>query len=158
MSQTLLDAPDLREQAPLSLGDYLDSWLAHVRGRVRAKTYDGYECLIRLYVPAELRELALAAVSPLDLQRMYSALLARGLSAGTVVNLHLVMTQALSPAVRWGLISSNPAFGAQPPRPRRPERVAVDGVLAAEPMVEGIGIGDEGRIERIELGHGPRSG
>ena len=34
------------------------------------------------------------------------------------------------------------------------ERVAVDRVLAAEPVVEGVGVGDEGGIERVELGHG----
>jgi hypothetical protein len=32
--------------------------------------------------------------------------------------------------------------------------VAVDRVLAAEPVVEGVEIGDEGGIERVEHGHG----
>jgi hypothetical protein len=29
-------------------GEYLDAWLAHVRGRVRQKTWEGYEALLRL--------------------------------------------------------------------------------------------------------------
>jgi hypothetical protein len=33
----------------LTVGAYLASWLAHARGRIRAKTYKGYEGLIRLY-------------------------------------------------------------------------------------------------------------
>src|SRR5439155_6071812 len=51
-------------------------------------------------------------------------------SAGTVLNLHLVLVQALNQAVRWGLIGANPAKGAQPPRPRRPEPVTVSVELA----------------------------
>jgi len=47
-----------------------------------------------------------------------------------VLNLHLVLTQALSQAVRWGLLAQNPASLAQPPRPRRPEPVVVDEALA----------------------------
>jgi integrase len=43
-----------------------------------------------------------------------------------VLNLHLVLAQALGQAVRWQLLASNPAAGAQPPRPRRPPRQVVD--------------------------------
>jgi hypothetical protein len=48
-----------------------------------------------------------------------------------VLNLHLVLAQALSQAVRWGLIDQSPAAGAQPPRPRRPEPVVVGPALAS---------------------------
>jgi hypothetical protein len=33
-----------------------------------------------------------------------------------VLNLHLVLTQALGQAVRWGICAQNPVKGAQPPR------------------------------------------
>jgi integrase len=48
-----------------------------------------------------------------------------------VLNLHLVLTQALGQAVRWGLLGATPAAGAQAPRPRRPEHKMVDPALAA---------------------------
>ena len=32
------------------------------------------------------------------------------------MNLHLVLTQALGQAVRWGIVDKNPVKGAQPPR------------------------------------------
>jgi len=48
-----------------------------------------------------------------------------------VLNLHLVLTQALGQAVRWGLLEQNPARGAQPPRPCRPEPRVVDPALAS---------------------------
>jgi integrase len=117
---------------PQSLGEYLDAWLAHVRGRVRQKTWEGYEGLIRLYAKPHLGDRSLSDLGPLDLQHLYSGLLERDppLSGGTVLNLHLVLTQALSQAVRWGYLSSNPAAGAQPPRPRRAELAVIDAAIA----------------------------
>jgi integrase len=74
----------------------------------------------------------LEGLRPLHLQGLYDDLLAEGrLSAGTVLNLHLALTQALGQAVRWGILPANPAQGAQPPRPRRPEPLVVDAALAS---------------------------
>jgi integrase len=116
----------------LTVGTFLGDWIAHMRGRVRPKTLDGYQGLIRLYALPSLGALRLAELAPLDIQRLYGELFGpeRGLSGGTVVNLHLVLTQAFGQAERWGLIPKNPVAGAQPPRPRRPERAAVDAALA----------------------------
>jgi len=128
----MIEAQVLGNDQDPSLGHYLKEWLAHSAGRVRPTTYRGYEYLIRCYALPALGEVPLSELSPLHLQRLYSSLLSpeRRLSAGTVLNLHLVLTQALGQAVRWGICASNPAKGAQPPRPRRPEPVVVDQVLA----------------------------
>jgi len=114
----------------MSIGEFLELWLAHMRERVRATTYEGYECLLRCHVPSELRVLQLVELTPLGLQRMYADLLAGGeerrtLSAGSVLNLHLVLTQAFGQAVRWQLVPTSPAAGAQAPRPRRSQPAAV---------------------------------
>lgn len=127
MDQALRAEPS---SEPLTVGTYLGRWLDHARVRVRAKTLDGYECLIRLYALPGLGQVPLADLDPLGLQDLYGRLVARGLSGGTVLNLHLVLTQALGQATRWGLIPANPAAGAQPPRPRRPEIAMVDPALA----------------------------
>jgi integrase len=118
---------------PMGTGEYLGQWLTHVRGRVRTKTYEGYEALIRRYALPAIGETPLSETTPLDLQHLYSSLMAdpdHPISAGTVLNLHLVLTQAFGQAVRWGLLGSNPATGAQPPRPRRAELAVVDASLA----------------------------
>jgi integrase len=121
---------------------YLEDWLAHVRGRVRARTFQGYEGLIRLYALPALGDLPLRDVGPLDLQALYSYLLNEReptIAAGTVLNLHLVLTQAFGQAVKWGLLDRSPAAGAQPPRPRRPEPVAVDANLATRMLAAAEG-------------------
>ena len=126
--------PELsNELAHRSTSDFLGSWLAHAKGRIRARTYQGYEGLIRLYALPALGELPLKDVQPLQLQSLYSFLLTERtppISAGTVLNLHLVLTQAFGQAVDWGLLDRSPAAGAQPPRPRRPEPAVVDAELA----------------------------
>jgi integrase len=129
MNQSQSQAAGLGERVG-TVRSYLDFWLDHAKGRVRAKTHDGYRGLIRLYAIDALGSMPLEDLCPLHLQHLYGVLLARGLSAGTVRNLHLVLTQALSQAARWGLIPINPAAGAQPPRPRRPETAMVDPSLA----------------------------
>lgn len=116
-----------------TLADYLHGWLDHAKGRVRARTYQGYEGLIRLYALPALGDLDLDEVSPLHLQSLYASLMNERvppIGAGTVLNLHLVLTQAFGQAVRWGLLDRSPAAGAQPPRARRPEPAVVDAALA----------------------------
>jgi hypothetical protein len=88
----MIEAQVLGKDQDASLGHYLKEWLAHARGRVRATTYQGYEYLIRCYALPALGEVSLSELSPLHIQRLYSSLLVpeRRLSAGTVLNLHLV--------------------------------------------------------------------
>jgi len=130
----LASAPALPESR-LSVRVFLERWLVHMRGRVRVVTYEGYEVLVRRHALPVLGDLPLAGLRPWDLQQLYAELLAtkpgrRGLSAGTVLNLHLVLTQALGQAVRWQVLPSSPAAGAQPPRPQRSPRLIVDQQLA----------------------------
>jgi integrase len=128
---------DDQHEASLTVGSYLGIWLAHIRGRVRGTTYEGYEALVRLHALPRLGELPLAELHPLHIQRLYSELLeepapgGRAISAKTVGNLHRVLRHALHQAVRWQMIGANPAAAAEPPRPRRPELFVVDAALAS---------------------------
>jgi integrase len=121
-----------------STGDYLESWLSQVRGRVRGRTYQGYAGLLRRYAIPLLGEVPLADLHPLHLQHLYGALLEQGaggyrdrLSASTVLNLHRVLVQSLGWAERFGLLERSPAKAARPPRPRRAEPKVVDPALAS---------------------------
>jgi integrase len=109
----------------LTVGAYLNRWLAHAHARVRTSTYEGYRSLLRCHAQPHLGHHPLAELHPLHLQQLYSDLLQpdppkKPLSAGSVLNLHLLLTQAFGQAVRWQLLPTNPAAGAQPPRPQRP--------------------------------------
>src|SRR5947208_6219294 len=132
----MIEARAVVEDPALTVEDYLTEWLCPSRARVRTTTYQGYEGLIRLYALPRIGHLPLSALRPLHLQRIYSELVvpSGSLSGGTVLNLHLVLTQALGQPVRWGLLVTNPATGAQPPRPGRPEPRVVDAALASRTL------------------------
>ena len=60
------------EGGPLAAGGgtvagFLAAWLAHVRGRVRRVTFEGYEVLVRRHALPALGALELAALRPLHL-------------------------------------------------------------------------------------------
>jgi Phage integrase, N-terminal SAM-like domain/Phage integrase family len=117
----------------LILGAYLQDWLSHMRTRVRATTYEGYAALVRHHAVPHLGHIKLAELHPLQIQRLYAALLEPGagyrgktLSPKTVGNLHRVLREALGQAVRWRLLDVNPAASVDPPRARRAEITVVD--------------------------------
>jgi integrase len=145
--------------AVLLVSEYFDRWLAHIRTRVRIKTWEGYEAHLRLHATPALGGLALAEVTPLQVQQLYGELMAgeRPLSGGTVLNLHLVLTQAFGQAVRWDMIVRSPVAGAQPPRPRRSEPVVVDQALAHR-LLEAVADTPYRLAAAIALGTGMRRG
>jgi integrase len=98
------------EGAKISLNEYLDRWLeAAVRPRVRAKTFQDYQGILRRYVRPILGERVLTGMRPLDLQAMYQQMSERGLSARTVRYAHVGVKSAMQQAVRWRLLLENPA-------------------------------------------------
>jgi integrase len=122
------------DPASLTVQDYLERWLNHSRARVRPSTHEGYQALLRCHLIPVLGELPLTRLHPLHLQDLYARLLDPGgehrpLAAGTVRNLHLALSCALNQAVRWQLLPSDPARGAQPPRPRRAQPTIADPAL-----------------------------
>jgi len=110
------------EGAKITLNEYLDRWLeAAVKPRVREKTCQDYEGMLRRYVRPNLGERVLAALRPLDLQTTYQQMIERGLSARTVRYTHVVLRSALRQALQWHLLLENPADGVKPPQQVRSE-------------------------------------
>jgi integrase len=108
------------EGAKITVSEYLDLWFeTAVKPRVREKTCQDYEGMLRRYVRPILGERILAALRPLDLQITYQQMIERGLSARTVRYTHVVLRSALRQALQWHLLLENPADGIKlPPQPR----------------------------------------
>jgi integrase len=110
------------EPAMLPLADYLNKWLeTAARPRVRERTFDGYEWLLRRYVVPKLGARRLADVQALDVQTLYNDLLNTGISAKTIRNLHQVFSSALTQAVKWKMLVHNPCTLVDLPRRERKE-------------------------------------
>ena len=98
----------------LNLTQYLDKWLKSLR--VSERTYSSYETLLRLYVRPLLGKKKVTAIRPLDVQDLIDSLNDRKLSPKTVRETHMVFSRSLRQAVRWRLITFNPAQDALLPK------------------------------------------
>jgi len=78
MLQVSADVGPAPERTSLSTGEYLESWLSQVRGRVRGRTYAGYAGLLRRYAIPLIGAIPLTELHPLHLQRAYGTLLEHG--------------------------------------------------------------------------------
>jgi len=67
----------------------------------------------------------LSEIRPLDVQTLYSKMLVRGLSPRTVRYTHAVLNSAFKQAIKWGLLSKNPATFVDLPKRERKEMKAL---------------------------------
>jgi hypothetical protein len=75
--------------------------------KVRAKTFAGYQDMLRRYIRAELRARLLATLGPMEIQTVYNKLSEPGQSARTVQYTHMILKQA----IQWRLLVHNPCDG-----------------------------------------------
>ncbi len=104
-----------------TVGQYLDHRLdICAKPRLRAKSFRDYSSLRARYVRPHLGSRSFGELSPAEIQKLYSELLNRKLSARTVCYTHAVLFSAFRQAVRWKLLLTNPAEDVYLPRqPRR---------------------------------------
>jgi len=104
-----------------------DEWLPAVSGRLRPSTLALYEITVRAYVVPHIGSTRLQAVTPAQLNRLYSDLIehggrnGKGLAPKTVRNTHTMIHRALTDALRWGRVARNVAELADPPKARSRE-------------------------------------
>ena len=117
----------------IKVAEYLNRWLKHVETKTSAKTHERYSEIVRLAIAPALGTIKLAKLTPMHIQAFYGEALTSGhikrktgLSARTVLHYHRILFQALKQAVRWRLLSNNPADAVEPPVPEQKEMVALD--------------------------------
>jgi integrase len=128
------------DPAKLTVDQYLDRWLAHIRTSLRARTVTRYAALLRDHVRPSLGARSLKQLAPLEVQAVYDRLAVGGRRDGKpgglapqhILAVHRCLHRALAQAVTWRLVAHNAASHATPPpRPHRkavalgPEQVAV---------------------------------
>lgn len=111
------------EPSSLTVEEYLDKWLkSAARPRVSERTADGYDALLERYIRKPLGHKRLDKLQPLDIQKVYGEMLARGLSARYVRHVHSVLHNALKQAVKWNMLFRNPASLVELPKVPHKER------------------------------------
>lgn len=101
-----------------------ENWLPMTKTRVKPSTFDSYRSNMETHVLPALGGRALQQLTAPMLNTLYADLLSRGgergpLSPKTVRYIHTIIHKALADAVDAGVLSSNIAERAKPPRPNR---------------------------------------
>lgn len=116
----VLAAGGIAPSVKTRLSDYLEQWLKdYAEGVVAPTTLDRYRGIIRGSPVRIVGDIPLSRLTPQMIQGYLSTQLARGLSSTTVLHHYRVLRKALKHAVRWGLLTRNPADMVDPPRRRR---------------------------------------
>jgi integrase len=124
-----LDTGTFMKPGRTTLGDYLERWLKdYVWLNLAPRTAEGYESIVRQHLIPKLGNIPLMQLKPEHLQKYYAAGMANGRCDGhgglnplTVRHHHMALHRALELAVKWGLVSRNPADAIDPPRFQRSE-------------------------------------
>ncbi len=116
---------------------YLERWLVARQAGVKPSTWASYRQIVDAYVKPGIGSVQLRKLDGLTLTGFYGELLASGatgarssngrgrpLAAKTVRNVAGMLHKAFKDAVRWGVLSSNPADSAELPRRSAPEMKA----------------------------------
>lgn len=98
-------------QTKLSLGEYLGTWLNTVaKPRVSEQTFANYEWLLDRVI-TKLGKTRLSQLRAEDIQKYYGSQ-----PTSTARHIHAPLRSALSQAVKWHLIQSNPCDSVELPR------------------------------------------
>jgi integrase len=126
---TSLDSGIPLDTSKATVGEFLERWMRdYVATNTAPSTTDGYSFIVRCHLTPALGGIPLKKLQPAHLQEYYAKALAQGrrdgkggLSARSVQHHHRVLSEALSHAVKWGLIARNVANSVDPPKPGRTE-------------------------------------
>ena len=120
LAQMLLDIGDLTSGAQLTVAEYLlDMYLPRAEARVRRETARGYRSKLELHVIPQLGHLKLSELEPFVLDKWRDELHTK-MQPLSVQNVFRTLNVALSRAVKWRLMKSNPLAAVD--TPRRPHR------------------------------------
>lgn len=97
-----------------TVGKLLDEWMTRYVKRHRARaTIETYEIHVEKHIRPVLGHVRLAKLTAYTLDRYFEGLEAKGLASSTIKLDHAIVSAALSQAVDWGWIKSNPAKRAR---------------------------------------------
>ena len=121
-----LDLGIFIEHSKITVDEYLDKWFeVSAKPRLKYRTYEDYIEYMKRYVRPAIGKKQLSKIKPLDIQAIYSGMLEKGLSPRTVRYAHAILSSALKQAVKWQILSVNPASMADLPQNHRKEMKAL---------------------------------
>lgn len=96
------------EPAEIPLDHLLDEWFEITKNRISQKTFEGYERMANYHLRSYIGKKRICDLDTHTIQKRYNEIKEKGLSSHTVRQVHKVINQALSYAVRTRRLKSNP--------------------------------------------------
>src|SRR3984957_17833710 len=120
---SVVQAGTYLEPSKTTMAIYLARWLEHMQSQVSPKSHERYAGIVNQNIIPTLGAIHLPKLKPAQISTAYTAALSNGrkdgsggLSPRTVGHMHRVLKQALGQAVRWELLTRNPADAVDPPK------------------------------------------
>jgi integrase len=109
----------------LTVGDYLDRWLAQVTASLQPGTVQSYQGRVKR-LKTELGAIRLSKLTAHRVDQMYAKLQSGEMSPATIKMHHAILSSALRQAVKWDLVPKAATDNASPPRVLRYRATAPD--------------------------------
>ena len=110
-----------------SVGEFLTRWLdLYAANSTSPRTLEDYQGIIRRYLNRYLGAVPLSALKPDNVQGLYAEMRNRGLSSLTILHTHRLLSECLSHAVKWQILTKNVCDAVDPPRPQRRQMTSLD--------------------------------
>ncbi len=100
-----------------TLGDLVDRWLDDIAPHRSSYTVREYRRIVTKTIKPAIGGMRIDKITGRHLDAFYGRLHKSGLASSSVHQHHSVIHASLGRAVKWGLLPSNPADRATPPRP-----------------------------------------
>ena len=115
----------------MTVGQWLDIWVAEYLGDVKPKTVESYQCQIKNHIKPAMGATKLEALDTHTIQKFYNRLSSKedgnpGLSPKSVKIVHGVLHKALQQAVEIGYLRINPADACKLSRSEKTEIKPLD--------------------------------
>jgi integrase len=114
------------EAEKITVRQFLDRWLEHIKPRVSPRTHERYGELVRKNLNPLLGAVVLTKLRPMQISDAYARALSGGrrdgkggLSASTVRYMHVILKASMAQAVRWQVLARNPVDAVDPPKIER---------------------------------------
>lgn len=112
---------NLATESGVTVRKYFEAWLEHEATQVRVSTLVGYKSIVNAHILPNFGGKKLDKLKPLDIQRLYDALLTSGKAPRTVIHLHTLLHSAFGRAVKWGMLTRNIVEQVEPPHAKKHE-------------------------------------
>jgi integrase len=114
------------EAAKITVRQFLDRWLEHIKSQVSPRTHERYDEIVKKNLNPLLGAVVLTKLRPMQISDAYGKALSAGrrdgkggLSPSTVRYLHVILKSAMGQAVRWQMLARNPVDAVDPPKIER---------------------------------------